>query len=98
MVSWGEVLYITERVYGAEKADEVEAVMDELPVEIVDADRTLTREAARLKVDGGPAYADCFATGLELTTDGEVVTGDPEFEAVDNRVAVRWLPSDQHTC
>jgi ribonuclease VapC len=93
VVNWGEVLYITERVYGADKADAVEAVMDDLPIEIVDADRVLTREAARLKVDGGLAYADCFAAGLALMADGEVVTSDPEFEAVEDRVAVRWLRS-----
>lgn len=73
-------------------------VMDDLPIELMDVDRALTREAARLKVDGGLAYVNCFAAGLALISDGEVVTGDPEFEAVDNRVAVRWLPSDQHTC
>ena len=98
VVNWGEVLYITERVYGADKAEEVEAVMDNLPIEIVDADRALTHEAARLKVDGGLAYADCFAAGLALVTDGEVMTGDPEFEAIEEQVAVRWLKSNQRTC
>lgn len=94
IVNWGEVLYITERVYGVEKANEVEVVMDDLPVEWVDADRALTREAARLKVDGGLAYADCFAAALALVADGEVVTGDPEFAAVEGQVAVRWLPQE----
>lgn len=56
--------------------------MDDLPIELVDAGR-LTREAARLKVDGG----------LALIADGEVVTGDPEFEAVEGRVVMRWLKS-----
>jgi len=94
VVNWGKVLYITERVYGTDKADEVEAVMDDLPIEFVDADRALTREAARLKVDGGLAHADCFAAGLALVTDGEVMTGDPEFKAIEEQVAVRWLKSN----
>jgi predicted nucleic acid-binding protein len=93
VVNWGEVLYITERAYGPEKADEVEAILEELPIEWVEADRALTREAARLKVDGGLAYADCFAAGLAWKTDGEVVTDDPEFEAVTGQVDVRWLTS-----
>lgn len=92
VVNWGEVLYITERVYGVQKAKEVEAVITELPVELVKADRTLTREAARLKVGGGLAYADCFAAALAHVADGEVVTGDPEFGAVEEQVTVRWLP------
>jgi ribonuclease VapC len=94
VVNWGEVLYITERAYGTEKAEEVEVIMADLPIEWVDADREVTREAARFKVDGGLAYADCFAAGLARQTDGEVVTDDPEFERVSNRVDVRWLTSD----
>jgi ribonuclease VapC len=93
VVNWGEVLYITERVYGADKAEEVEAILADLPIEWVDADRTLTREAARFKVDGGLAYADCFAAALARQTDGEVVTDDPELENVSDRVDVRWLTS-----
>ena len=93
VVNWGEVLYITERAYGPEKADEVDAIMEELPIEWVDADRALTREAARFKVDGGLAYADCFAAGLARQTEGEVVTDDPEFEVIADRVDVRWLTS-----
>jgi predicted nucleic acid-binding protein len=84
-------LYITERAYGPEKADEIESIMEELPIEWVDADHSLTREAARFKLDGGLAHADCFAAGLARQTDGEVVTGDPEFEAVSDQVDVRWL-------
>ena len=94
VVNWGEVLYITERVYGPEKAEEVEAILADLPVEWVDADQSLTREAARFKVDGGLAYADCFAAALAGLEDGEVVTDDPEFERVTDRVDVRWLTSD----
>jgi ribonuclease VapC len=94
VVNWGEVLYITERAYGSEKADEVESILEELPIEWVDADRELTREAAQFKVDGGLAYADCFAAGLARQTEGEVVTDDPEFETVTDQVDVRWLTSD----
>lgn len=39
------------------------------------------------------AYADCFAAGLARQTDGEVVTDDPEFEGVTDRMEVRWLTS-----
>jgi predicted nucleic acid-binding protein len=89
------VLYITECAYGTEKAEEVEAVMETLPIEWVDVDRELTRAAARFKVDGSLAYADCFAAGLARRTEGEVVTGDPEFEAVSDQVNVWWLTSGE---
>jgi len=87
----GEVLYITERAYGPKKADKVESILEELPIEWVDADRELTREAARFKADGGLACANCFAAGLARQADGEVVTDDPGFETVTDQVALRWL-------
>ena len=65
--------------------------MADLSIEWVDADRELTRAAARFKIDGGLAHAGCFAAGLARRTEGEVVTDDPEFEAVSDQVNVRWL-------
>jgi predicted nucleic acid-binding protein len=94
VVNWGEVLYITERVYGADKAEEIETILTDLPIEWVDANQSLTREAARFKVDGGLAYADCFAAALARQTGGEIVTDDPEFEKVTDQIEVRWLTSD----
>lgn len=91
MVNWGEVVHITERAYGTEKADEIESIMEELAIDWVDADHKLTRAAARFKVDGGLAYTDCFASGLALEQDGEVVTDDPDFEVVADRVTGRRL-------
>ncbi len=93
VVNWGEVLYITERAHGTEKADEVESILEKLPIEWGDADRELTRKAARFRV-GGLAYADCFAAGLARQTDREVATDDPEFETVTDQVTVRWLTRD----
>lgn len=94
-VNWGEVLYITERVYGREKADAVSNVLDELPISWVDVDRRLAREAANFKVGGGLAYADCFAAALAYMRDGPVVTGDPEFARVEDTVTVEWLGREE---
>ena len=38
------------------------------------------------------AYADCFAAALAKLRGLEVVTGDPEFKAVEKEVKVAWLP------
>jgi hypothetical protein len=38
VVNWREVLYITERTHGSKKADKVESILEELPIEWVDAD------------------------------------------------------------
>ncbi|NBB99561.1 MAG: hypothetical protein GVY15_01695 [Bacteroidetes bacterium] len=47
--------------------------------------------AANFKVRGGLAYADCFAAARAYMRDGPVVTGDPEFARVEDRVTVEWL-------
>lgn len=93
VVNLGEVIYIVERERGLPKAQEALARIDELPVEIVDADRTLTLAAAHLKMDCPIAYADCFAAALAQLKNATLVTGDPEFGKIkpDCNVRVEWL-------
>ncbi len=64
VVNLGEVMYIVERERGLPKAQETLARIDELPIEIVNADRSLTLAAAHLKMDCPIAYGDCFAAAL----------------------------------
>lgn len=92
IVNWGEILYITQRTYGANTATRIEHVLDELPISWVEADRGLTRIAATLKAGGGLAYADCFAAALAIREQGAVITGDPEFARIEDRVEVKWMP------
>ena len=97
IVNLGEVVYIVERERGLPKAQETLARIDELPVEIVDADRNLTLAAAHLKAHWSIAYADCFAAALSQMKSAPLVTGDPEFHKVKSGSAlqVEWLPSGQ---
>lgn len=91
IVNFGEVLYITERERGLQAAQRVIAAIDQLPVRVMEADRTRTFAAAHVKAHHALAYADAFAIALALEVDGEVVTGDPEFAAVGDLVSVRWV-------
>ena len=93
MVNLGEVMYIVERERGLHKAQETLARIDELPIEIVNADRTLTLAAAHLKMDCPIAYADCFAAALSQLKTATLVTGDPEFRKVkpDYNLKIEWL-------
>lgn len=95
LVNWGELYHIVTRGRGSASAEEVANVIDELPIELVDVDRGLAREAARLKARGGMSYADCFAAALALREEGAVVTGDPEFERIEDVVPVVWLPRSE---
>jgi len=90
-VNAGEALYMTWRKAGAARFDELLALLPDLPIEIRDADMVLTTEAARFKATHKMSYADCFAAALAKLHGAEVVTGDPEFRAVEDEVNVRWL-------
>jgi len=91
VVNWGEVLYQVARRYGEARAQEIERLIQSFPITVVEADKDLTREAARLKATKRLAYADCFAVALAKMKNAELYTGDPEFKAVEKEVKVIWL-------
>jgi predicted nucleic acid-binding protein len=93
MVNLGEVIYIVERERGLSKAQETLARIDELPIEVVDVDRSLTLAAAQLKADCPIAYADCYAAALAQVRNAVLVTGDPEFTKIkpDWSIRIEWL-------
>ena len=64
VINWGEVYYQVARRYGEPQAHEIENLIQSFPIMLVNADRELTREAARLKTNKRLAYADCFAAAL----------------------------------
>ena len=90
IVNWGEVYYQVARRFGDQKAQEIEQLIETLPITLVEADKDLTREAARIKTKR-MAYADCFAVALARLKKAELYTGDPEFKAVEKEVKVVWL-------
>jgi uncharacterized protein len=90
-VNYGEVLYITFRRYGSKKVSELEEAMRVLPVEIIDVDVEIAREAARFKSSHKISYADCFAAALAKLYKGEVITGDREFKAIESKVKIFWV-------
>jgi PIN domain nuclease of toxin-antitoxin system len=90
-VNYGEVYYIVLRECGRDKAEEIEKVIKTLPIEIVDVNIQLAKEAARLKAIKKISYADCFSAALAKIHRGEVITGDKEFKAVENEVKIAWI-------
>ena len=37
------------------------------------------------------SYADCFAAALAKLRSAELITGDPEFKAVEGEIKIGWL-------
>ena len=91
VINFGEVYYNTMRERGIEKANEIKFILEQLPIKIVDADKAVTIEAAKLKALYPVAYADCFAAALGMMKKSKVVTGDPEFKKMADSVKVEWI-------
>ncbi|MEE9133579.1 MAG: type II toxin-antitoxin system VapC family toxin [Gemmatimonadota bacterium] len=64
-INLGEVLYVTEREESLEAAQRVVAIVDQLPIEVVDPERALTFTAAHVKAHHSISYADAFAVALD---------------------------------
>jgi len=92
LINFGECMYIVEREGGIEEAGDSANIIDHLPLEVVPVDRNLVFAAARLKARYPISYADAFAAAVAKRYGGRVMTGDPEFQAVEPEVAIHWLP------
>ena len=91
VINWGEVYYIACRTAGKSAAEETIGTLDTLPIEVVPADREITRIAAEFKATKKMSYADCFAAALTKSRNAELVTGDKEFREVEDIVHIRWI-------
>jgi ribonuclease VapC len=92
-VNWGEVYYNTMREVSQETAEQKAQEIASLPIDIVGVgdDLALVRQAAIFKATHKMAYADCFAAALAKLRNAELVTGDPEFKAVEKEIKITWL-------
>ena len=91
MGNWGEVYCQIARRFGEQKAQEIEQLIQTLPITLVEANKELIREAARIKATKPMAYADCFAVALARLKKAELYTGDPEFKAVEKEIKILWV-------
>lgn len=95
VVNLGEVVYRTLREYGEQRAQEAAVLAQALAIDFADVDRHLALSAARLKGLHRMSYADCFAAALAQRLDAAIVTGDPDFQRVEELVAIEWLPTSE---
>jgi ribonuclease VapC len=92
LISVGEVLYILERKRGQDEARQVLAILQLLPISLIEVSRQRVWAAAHIKARYSISYADAFAVALALEQTARVITGDPEFQQVAALVEVEWLP------
>ena len=91
IINWGEVIYQAMRRGGEKRAKLAEDAMRALPIQLVEANKELTHQAAILKASHKMSYADCFAAALAMKKKGELITGDNEFKQVEKDLKIRWI-------
>ena len=69
----------------------MQALIEHLPIELLDATRNLVLDAAHVKANHALSYADAFVVAIARREGGVILTGDPEFKAVEELVAIEWL-------
>ena len=90
-VNTGEVWYILAREVSQTEAERVITELQRLAIQFVDADWHLTRLAAGFKARYRMSYADCFAAALAKEQKAELVTGDKEFQQLNDQIKIAWL-------
>jgi predicted nucleic acid-binding protein len=90
VVNWGEVYYSTWRAKGPGVARKILNDIAQLPLEIVDADLELTRNAAELRAEHKLPYSDCFAAALAVNRKASLATSDKDFAHVERRLKILW--------
>ncbi len=90
-VNWGEVYYVTHRTHGASQANQVAEVIETFPIELVDVDVAIAKQAALFKVSHKLPYADCFAAALAKIHKAMLITTDRDFKLLEGEIRIHWL-------
>ena len=91
VVNAGEVWYIVARQTSGAEADASIKQLRDLGIKLVDADRSLAKDAGYFKSKNKMSFADCFAAALAKQRKAHLATGDPEFKQVEKEIAISWL-------
>jgi len=92
-VNWAEIYYNTMREVSREAAEDQARMIANLPIDVIGVgdDLKLARQAAAFKATYRLSLADAFAVALAKEKKAELVTGDPEFKALEKEIKITWL-------
>ncbi|MFO7859990.1 MAG: type II toxin-antitoxin system VapC family toxin [Desulfosalsimonas sp.] len=91
VINLGEIYYIVSRKLGMETGQAVLEDISKLPVDLIEAGTARVLAAAEIKAQHPLSYADAFAVAAAMEFSATIVTGDPEFKAVESYSSVLWL-------
>lgn len=90
-VNYAEVKYSIIKKDGADAWAEAAKILQGLPIDFNATDRLLADTAADFKARFKISLADAFAAGLAKEKKAELITGDPEFKALEKEIKIIWL-------
>ena len=90
-VNYAEVKYSIVKKDGAAAWEEAAKILQGLPIEFHSTSRALADTAADFKARFKMSLADAFAAALAKEKKAELVTGDPEFKALEKEIKITWL-------
>jgi len=94
VMHWGEIFYNTMREQGIEVAETIRTQFNKYQIQLIDVDKKLTYQAAKLKAKYTVAYVDCFAAALSLRMKALLVTGDSEFRKLEHEIKIEWITDE----
>jgi predicted nucleic acid-binding protein len=95
-INFGEFYYIEAINNGFEHAEQSRKLAETFPIQIHTPTFEQVMEAAHLKGGIKASYADCFAAALAIEKNIPVLTGDREFERLEEYgLKIEWLPKNR---
>lgn len=91
LINVGEVYYRLIRLKNEDAAEFFWNRLQNMPIKLIDVNKSLTLIAAKLKGKYQISYADAFAVATAITNECPILTGDPEFHNVGELVDIEWL-------
>lgn len=91
VINWGEMYYIALREGGKERAELYKNTFARYPINIVEANKELTLQAAHFKAFHKISYADAFAAALAKNRKSLLITGDKEFKSLESDIKIKWI-------
>jgi len=90
-VNYAEVQYIVRRKDGDQAWATIASELQAAPIDFHSADRALADTAADFKARFKLSLADAFVAALAKEKKAELVTGDPEFKALEKEIKINWV-------
>ncbi|MBI5366169.1 MAG: PIN domain-containing protein [Planctomycetes bacterium] len=91
LVTLGEIVYRIEQRHGAIASQRFLKGVDGLGLVLHGVSRDLAVSAGRFKLETGIPYVDAYVAATARALGGAILTADPDFRKVENRVLIQWI-------